>query len=414
MRTDIVVQNVASFRIDPAILARPDRRLVLITSAVNWRRLRVRQREDVFAQIVVLESFQPADLAEAVRAIRDNLPESDRDDVALLCHDEYSLHSVAQVREKLNIPGDRPEQLTPFVNKIEMKRALRDAGVRLPRFVRWDHAEYFDDPEDYCATVLEQVGLPAFVKPVSESGSVGTAQIRSAADLKTWAESADPTVTWEVDEFLDGKLYHVDTVYDAGALIHVAVNEYLHPCFDYIEGKLNCSFTVGPEHPAYRKLVEFNRRVLAGLADKPERSVFHHEIFELADGELVFLEIAARAPAAMVPQAEQIRHRLNIEEAHFKLQRGEQVDPPPARLGPYAAWVFFAKHEGRVRDLIRPEIPSDHRWTWNVAIGDEMSDATDIRDFCASALIWNDDLEALKRDLRALEGFQPILSDPLE
>lgn len=401
MRTDICVQDIAALRIDPAILARPDRRLALIASPANAARLQARGRVDVYTDVIVLDEFDLDTLTGAVEVVRAGLPVADRDDLALLCHDEYSLELVARVREKLDIAGDRLDQLRTFVDKIDMKKALAQTGVRLPRHVRWDPSAYRASPHEYAADVVAEVGLPAFAKPTNESGSVGTRRLDGLRDLHDWAAGCLDG-SWEVDEFVAGTLYHIDTAWQDGSAVHVAINQDVHPCYDYVEGRISGSFTLPAEDPAYAALLDFNARVLDALVDKPARSVFHHEVFRKDDGELVFLEIAARAPAALIPFTSQIRYGLNIEEAHFRLQRGETLQAPVGG-GPYAAYVYFPKQPGTVARLRPAVLRSDHRWTWNVAVGDELTTATNIRDFAASVLLWNFDFDALQHDLQVLD-----------
>ena len=406
MRTDVIVHDVASLRIDPAVLSRPDRDLALITTPAHAARLRQRGRQDVFAHVVVLDAFDPGTLTDAVEGLRGTLPEGDRGTISLLCHDEYSLELVAQVREKLGIAGDRPAQLRVFVDKVVAKQALRAAGVRLPRHLRWDAASYEADPSAYCAQVVDLVGLPAFAKPTNESGSVGTRRLDTADQLHQWA-AAGRDGAWEVDEFIDGTLFHVDTAWQDGVAVHVAVNEDVHPCYDYTAGRINGSVTLADDDPVALRLRAFNARVLAALHDKPARSVFHHEVFLTGDDVLVFLEIAARAPAALIPSTSHIRYGFDIEEAHFRLQRGDTLAVPAAD-GPYAAYVYFPKPAGTVGDLRPAVLRSSHRWTWNVAAGDRLEAATDIRDFAASVLLWNTDLDALRDDLRLLDAHTPV------
>lgn len=406
MRTDVIVQNVASLRIDPAVLSRPDRDLALITTPAHAARLRQRGRQDVFTAVVVLEVFDLGTLTDAVEGLRRTLPDADRDTISLLCHDEYSLELVAEVREKLGIAGDRPEQLRAFADKVVAKQALRAAGVRLPRHLRWDPANYDADPAAYCAQVVDLVGLPAFAKPTNESGSVGTRRLDTAEQLQEWA-AAGRDGAWEVDEFIDGTLFHVDTAWQDGAAVHVAVNQDVHPCYDYIAGRVNGSFTLADDDPVAARLRAFNTQVIEALVDKPARGVFHHEVFLTGDDELVFLEIAARAPAALIPSTSRIRYGLDIEQAHFQLQRGDTLAVPGAD-GPYAAYVYFPKAAGRVDGLRPAALRSSHRWSWNVRVGEHLEAAADIRDFAASVLLWNTDLDALREDLRRLDEHAPV------
>ncbi|MEU4738007.1 hypothetical protein AB0G31_23770, partial [Streptomyces fradiae] len=140
MRTDIVVQDVASFRIDPALLSRPHRRTWLVTSPAQHQKLLKRGRADVFSKTAVLEEFTADSLATCVEEMRNDLPGADRDEVALLCHDEYSLGVVAEVRARLGLAGDEPARLAPFTNKIAMKEALRWGGRARPAPPRWGAA----------------------------------------------------------------------------------------------------------------------------------------------------------------------------------------------------------------------------------------------------------------------------------
>ncbi|MFF9198379.1 acetyl-CoA carboxylase biotin carboxylase subunit family protein [Streptomyces sp. NPDC014779] len=407
-RIDIVVQHIASFRIDPAVLARPDRTTALIVSPAHREKLTARGREDVFDRIVVLDDFAPQAVTEAVsRLLEDG--GFDPAQARLLCHDEYALGTVAQVREKLGIPGDLPASLAPFTDKLAMKAALRDSGVRMPRHTRWDADAYREDPDTYPETVARTVGLPAFVKPVNESGSVGAARLDTLDELRAWARSHTDEYVYEVDEFLRGTLYHVDTAVHDGEIVHVRVNQYLHPCHEYADGRICATFTLPDGHEHHARLTSFNRQVLDALTGKPRSGVFHHEVFVTPAGEPVFLEIAARAPAALAPATGRIRWGLDIEEAHFRLQRGEEVHAP-ARPGPFAAFAYFPKRAGEVVELRRPPLDSSHRWTWNVAVGDHLTDPTDIRDFAASVLFWNDDFDALQRDLERLDRHTALIT----
>ncbi len=409
MRTDIVVQNVASFRIDPAVLVRPHRRTWLIASPAQHQKLVKRRREDAFSRVAVLEEFTADALTACVESLRAALPAADRDDVALLCHDEYSLGTVAEVRRRLGLTGDLPAQLAPFVDKIAMKRALEGAGVRLPRHREWDARAYAADPDRCTADLEETLGWPMFVKPLDESGSVGARRLDDAAELRAWAATADDR-RYEVDEFLRGTLYHVDTAVQDHVVVHEEVNAYLHPCYDYVHGRVCASHTLPEDHPARSALLAFNRRVLEALPDKPSNGVYHHEIYRRPDGELVFLEIAARAPAALVPSTSRIRRGVDIEEAHFRLQRGEDL-PGSEGLGPHAAWVYFPKVEGRVSELRRATLLSDHHWRWNVETGQTTTAPEDIRDFAASVLLWNEDYELLLQDLATLDSHTAVMTD---
>jgi hypothetical protein len=404
---EVVIQNVATFRIDPAVLRRPDSVLALVVSEANHRRLVDRHREDVFDDIVVLPEFAVSSLVDAVVGLMDRHGYHPAQ-VRLLCHDEYSLRLVAEARKKLGLAGDRVTEVASFTNKLAMKAALGSAGIRMPRYSPWDHDRYRADGDAYLAGLVQQVGLPAFVKPLSESGSVGARKISTLERLRAWAAGLDRRADYEIDEFIDGTLYHVDSIVADGEIIQARVYRDARPLHEYAEGHPIASWTL-PEHdPDCASLEAFNQQVLSAM-DKPRSSVFHHEIFKSHRGELVFLEIAARPPAALIPATGRIRWGSDIELIHYALQRGERVLPPPA-YGPYAAYAYFPKHHGRVTDRVIPALRSAYRWNWNAAVGDTLRAATDVRDFAASVLLWNTDYDALLDDLARLDRCRPLIT----
>ncbi|MCX5265956.1 acetyl-CoA carboxylase biotin carboxylase subunit family protein [Streptomyces sp. NBC_00199] len=408
MRTDIVVQNVASFRIDPAVLTRPHQRLFLIASSSQYEKLAKRNRVDTFDGVRVLDEFSADTLRRAVEEVIADLPSDDRSSVRLVCHDEYSLGMVAEVRERLGIPGDRPNQLAPFVDKVTMKKALGAAGIALPAHAEWDPNGYAEDPGGYYARLTGLLGTDLFVKPVDESGSVGAQRLSDEAGFHSWARQVSNR-RYEIDEFVVGELFHLDTVVRGGEIVHAEANAYLHPCHTYADGEVCGTYTLPDEHPARADLLDFNHDVLNALPDKPRDSVFHHEVYRRGDGSLVFLEIAARAPAALAPATSTIRWGLDIEEAHFRAQRGEAVHRNGP--GPYAGFVYFPKVDGRIRELVRPDLTCDHTWTWNVEAGQTTQAPSDIRDFAASVLLWSDSFEVLRHNLDLLDRHQPLVTD---
>ncbi len=402
MSMDIVVQNVASFRIDPAQLRRDGRRLALITSPANHERLIKRGQRAAVDELRVVADFSPAALADVVEDLRAPLASTAHGRIRLLCHDEYSLASVAEVRAMLDITGATPEQMSPFVDKLVMKEAVGATGVRLPKHRRWNQGAYLSEPFKYASRLGTELGWPLFVKPLDESGSVGTARLDTPEQLHVWARRHGGTRKFEVDEYLDGILYHVDSVVIDGRIVFAQANEYLFPCYDYLSGRVCSTYTLAESDPMWAPLLEFNATVLNGLGDrKPANTVTHHEIFCLADGELVFLEIAARAPAALVPYVYEKHRGFNIELAHFQVQMEESPRFGPVR-GPYAGFVYFPRRHGQVTALNAPELDSEHEVTWLVAPGELMTEPEDIREAAATVLLWNDDPARLRADLDRL------------
>lgn len=409
---DIVVQRVASFRIDPFVLRRPGRRLVLVTTDGKRDYLNRSGTGLAFDDVAVLaDDFDEAALTACVLRI---VGETPLDQVALLCHDEYALRVAAATRDTLGLCGAKPAAISPFTDKAEMKRHLVAAGVKVPRFAVFDPVAYQAGRESYLDSIEDLVALPAFVKPTGESGAVGAERLESRRELNSWADrvasrsASGNTAEYEIDEFVTGTLYHVDTLVKEGCVLSVRCNRYLHPLAQYADGLVCSSYTLDEAEPVHPQLEAFNAAVLDAFPDKPQSGAFHHEVFERPDGELVFLEIAARAPAALVPQTGRIRWGVDIEEAHFRLQQGEPVFIPRTP-GPYAGFIYYPKIDGTVADLIEP-VPATSSAVWmpNVVPGEQMTSSADVRDFAAAVVLWNDNYEELKADLDLLADHRPL------
>ena len=400
---NIVVQDKVSFRFDPRLLRRPGVRLVLLVSPAKHRELQLRGHERAFDLVHVTEDFTP----EAIAAFAREVAGGEVSGCRLLCHEEYTSVPVAAARDLLGIDGTTTAQTTGFVNKLRMKE-IAGRRVRVPRHLRWDRSAYAAAPERYLRTIVDGLGLPVFAKPVGGCGSLGTTRLDDPAHLAAWADSLPDGTEFEVDEFLEGTLYHVDSVVVAGKVLFTGVYRYLHPCHEYFAGKVIGTYSVPASEPVHDRLVEFNERVLAAYGSaRPDRSVTHLEVFERPGGELVFLEIAARAPGAMAPLVSEKRWGLNIELAHFRLQLGE-VPELPGEPRCSAGFVYFPRPAGTVPELDLPDLTSEHTVTWFVRPGERTQPSRDISEAVAGVLLWNPDHAALLGDLERLDSSSPV------
>lgn len=122
-------------------------------------------------------------------------------------------------------------------DKDTAKRVLRDAGVRVPRWVMAPAGP---------ARVAQEVGFPCIVKPSNEGSSVGLSKVIEAASLDAAVELAaryDHDVM--IEEFIPGRELTVGVL--AGRALPVIEIIARHELFDY-----ECKYTPGmsEEFPA--------------------------------------------------------------------------------------------------------------------------------------------------------------------
>jgi biotin carboxylase len=402
----IILQNVATFRIHWSCLYNPEAyRLILITSSANYERLLASEQEQFFDKVIRTDDFSLDNLVTISQQVLRAFDITDLGDVRIVTHDEYSLGVAAQLRAALGVEGAHPEDLRPFVDKLEMKRALEGKGIRMPRHLPWNPQLYRRDPEAYLRHVEHTLSLPIFVKPLNESGSVGTAKLNTREQLAAWCEAHLDQSGYEMDEWITGTLYHCDSIIRDGRVLYTHVSEYAHPCYDYLSGKICATITLPKDSQDFARLSAFTERVLDAIEQKPRDTVTHLEVFRKPDDELVFLEIAARAPAGMVPYTYAKHLGLNIEEAHFRLHMGI-LDDLKIEYGPYAAFVYFPHRAGVVTALHQPVLRSNAEISWKINVGDRLVNPENIRDTACTVLLWNDDYDELRRDFAYLDQFE--------
>ncbi|WP_063532564.1 ATP-grasp domain-containing protein [Burkholderia sp. MSMB1589WGS] len=277
----------------------------------------------------------------------------------VLAFSEYLLDSAAVVRAHFGIPGHWPDDVDRFRDKTEMKRLLRAAGIRVPAWFACDGADDVD------ARALE-LGFPLILKPVRGASSKGVLKVASADAWRRVVETSDLR-GFEIEEYIDGDILHVDGVVDAaGQSVFASVSRYVSSCLDFESGAPLGS-VVQTESPATAACRSFAAACLQALGLRS--SAFHLELFD-RNGELTFLEIGARVPGADVPY---VLHRVfgvNLFRMWVDVVLGRPIQPlrPAAtsggwltipRPGPLPRKVIAAPSLiGRVPGLYRELVPA--------------------------------------------------------
>jgi hypothetical protein len=238
---------------------------------------------------------------------------------ALATIDERMMELAARLRDVLDLPGLRAADVPRFRDKPTMKRVLGAAGVRVPEFA---HSEDRARVEDLVSRHERVV-----IKPVDGMGSFGVVFADSMQDVATWyAEHDGESARYEVEEFINGPMYHVNAVVRAGKPIFTSAAPYL-------PGMEPVDFGVGAplasvlldDAPLQRMLVAHSDRVIEvlGLVD----GITHLECFVTPDDEVVFCEIAARPAAGGIVRMIEAQAGINYARAAVLLAMGlgEQI-----------------------------------------------------------------------------------------
>jgi hypothetical protein len=312
---------------------------------------------------------------------------------------------VAELRRRLGVPGSDIEQIRPFTDKLVMKGAMRAVAGYLPRYLKHDPLAFAADKPGYANRVMSTLGPRVFAKPVAENSSVDTADIRSPAELISFLERSRPDL--ELDEFVVGEGYHLDSVIIDGAVKWFGAGRYAAPQGQTLEGAPLAGISVTPRDPLYGELEDLNAILLGAFSHVPDGCT-HMEVLRRPDGRWVFLEVAARVPGVRCPEMHRISRGVDLRVVHYLVQAGQPVDLS-GESGPHAAYYCPMKTEaGRISRTRSPSFESEHTVSWNESwlTRSDTARTMSMADCLGYFVLWNHDRDALERDLVRTHGFR--------
>ncbi|MCP3102884.1 ATP-grasp domain-containing protein [Myxococcus sp. K15C18031901] len=279
--------------------------------------------------------------------------------------DEQMVDLAARLRTELGVGGARPEEARRFRDKVLMKKLLREAGVRVP-----EHASCADRA---AVEALLAKHRRLALKPVDGQGSRDVSFAASPEQLDAWYAKNLPSASFEAEEFIDGVLYHVNAIVRDGVPLVTASAPYL-------PGMANIDFAAGTpfvsvmltEGELKERLEALSTRVVEVL--RLGNGVTHMECFVTAQGEIVFLEIAARPGGGGIVLMMEGQYGVNYSQALLLLEggRGDLIPPIGMRAGQTHGLMGFRQPvAGFVKRAATPDMFSEP-WIHHVRIDLEL------------------------------------------
>ena len=280
---------------------------------------------------------------------------------------EFELLDAARVREALDVPGARVAAVQVVRDKVSMKQAVQARDLRAPGFVSClaviDGSAGPGGPPWTGKTVLKpRLGACSRDMVVFDTAGEAVAAVRGGQT----GVSAFRAEDFEIEEYVDGPVIHVDGLLIDGEPFGLVASRYVNTCLDYAQLGAPLGSVELP------RSVELERWAAAcARAVGIHSGAFHLEGILAPEGP-VFLEIGARVGAASVVDVVELVHGLQLNEAMLGLEVFGRADTRAAAHhrradGAYGWFVFAGHHLGpgqlRVEGAGRfADAPHVHRW----------------------------------------------------
>ena len=401
MKKVIVLQNSPVFTVDITNIYKPDAwELHLILNQKSYDCLCKRDQQDLLASIKITEDFSFDSLKNNIDFIIINTP---RKHLVLATNTESLIAVTGQLRDYFTIPGMSERIAMLFSDKIHMKNHLSKLSVPLPKYCYFDKNEYVNSANEYLDKLCQQISFPIISKPIDSAGCHGVNKIHDRVELEKWASMMEHC-NFELDEYIEGELYHCDSFVHQGNILYTVICRYSFPAHQFLLGKNLGSIILANNDPRYQKLKKFNDDILKNMSTD-FNGVTHLEVFEKNDGQLVFLEVANRGGGAGIPKIYNKYLGIDLFSTHFLLQCDDnyQFD---IHQGAYAAWLQFTPCSNVTSLEHLPSIKSEINLIFKNKKINSNSICTSLRDYSLLIMLWNDDVVQLQQDFNKLSIYR--------
>jgi biotin carboxylase len=355
----------------------------------------------------ISRNFHEIDYNEIEQIVEKYVKQYGAQNIKLFTNEDSTQIACAKLREKYGIVGHNTEIILPFVNKITSKNKLK-SKIKLPKFVEFNKILYKNNKTIYLNELVVQLGgFPLFAKPIDLVSSVETHRIDDFDNLEKFATHAlSHEYDFEIDEFIDGELFHCDAMIINGKVEFFMIGKCSFALSRFFEGKAVGSIPI-IDNELFSQIKLFNNQVFK-ILNCPD-GAYHLELFlQRGTQELVFLEIAARTGGALITNVYEKVFGVNIEETNYLIQMGLTNKVTIHQRNIYAGFLNFPYIKGVVQRIKKPDISIDHEFLEFVKPNDELYQAKNLLDISCSIIFWDKDYNVLSQNFDLLKNYQPL------
>jgi len=248
--------------------------------------------------------------------------------------DEFDVLTAAMTREHLNLPGMSRSHALRFRDKLTMRNIAARSGVPCPHFTGVFNADEIN-------RFLADVPAPWVVKPRHEVSAFGIRKCETAEQVWDVLTDLDNRNNWRdhpsqfvIERFIEGRVFHIDSVVNRGKVAACGVSRYGTTPFDVSHyGGVFTSSIVPYRSKERKELEKLNEQLLTAF--EYEQGVTHAEFLQSeATGEFFMLEVACRVGGAYIANVLEQACNFNLWREWAKLETATAELPyklPPLR-----------------------------------------------------------------------------------
>src|SRR5579864_7930781 len=207
MQNIYIIQNSQlSFDMDISQLCSVDKTtLFLIANEFSLEKLSKRDQAHYFKKIYPTENFSFSTLREIIE-------ENQKEKIApfnIVTNSEESVLVCGELREFFNLDKFNYDR---FINKILMKQLIQRSGFDVPKHIIFDPSDYIENPDGVLKNITDILKFPVIAKPIDSCNCQNVEKMMSVDALKKWCnKNSLADTTFEIDEFIEGKVYNCDS-----------------------------------------------------------------------------------------------------------------------------------------------------------------------------------------------------------
>lgn len=241
--------------------------------------------------------------------------------------DEFDVMTAARAREHMQMPGMTSSHALRFRDKLAMRNIASSAGIPCPEFTGIFNKGKVDE-------FLSEVEPPLIVKPRYEVSAFGIRKCESVNDVWDVLTELDSRNNWRdhpsqfvIERFINGNVFHVDSIVENGKVLACGVSKYGTPPFSVTHyGGIFTSSIVPYRSKERKELEKLNQQLLTGF--KYDRGVSHAEFLQsAADGKFYLLEVACRVGGAYIANVLEHACNFNLWREWAKLETATEEKP---------------------------------------------------------------------------------------